>query len=421
MDTTKTQRAETRGVSGRGSAWLICMALVTVASGCGGCLQTVRDLPEAPGSLPGTGCPGGPTCGITQSLLEEIDDPKCPTGNCDPGGTGNATGVYTAEGGNYCFRAMGEQYFCPEAFINTPAGVVLDVRYLNNPGNVIKTTVSGRLSANPNQLVEVLAIHSDRTELAIKYRLQGQPQELTAKGTDLEKLVLRLGSMAMGRGDASPLIGYELKFVKQPDVKNGVHRYKLTYRELGIGAPSQWIPHCAEDAADTIAFLQERRIHALTGSIKKDPNVTTMGCELGSIVTCLDWGYTPWNATGAWDDTREYVYRSCLQAKRAAYFVGKGDFRSYTKPNTKIVKWDQYASGGDKPTPEQQVELAPHIEALWSPHGAVCFNPKNRRRGDAEAWGGKDENHLNTYGVGPCPSGEFTTQGKIFTVPSAKK
>lgn len=422
MATTKTHGVDTREVGGRMSVWLICMALVTVASGCGGCLQGIRDLPQAPGSEAGTGmgCPGGPTCGITQSLLEEIDDPKCPAGNCDPGGTGNATGVYTAEGGNYCFKAFDNAFFCPEAFINTPTGVALDVRYLNNPGNVTRTPVRGRLAANPNQLVDVLAITSDRTELTIKYREVGKTEEKSAKGEGLKNLVLGLGAMAMGRGDAAMQIAYELKFVKVPDVKNGVHRYKLTYRDVDSG--NNWLQHCAEDGVDTLSFLQERRVHALTGSIKKDSNVTTMGCELGSIVTCLDWGYAPWTAEGTWSDEREVVYRSCLQAKRAAYFVGKGDFRSYTKKGTKIIKWDQYGFGGDKLTPEEQAKLAPHIEALWGPHGAVCFNPKNRRRADAEAWPpGKDENQLNTYGIGPCTSADFTTEGKLFTVPSAKK
>jgi hypothetical protein len=122
----------------------------------------------------------------------------------------------------------------------------------------------------------------------------------------------------------------------------------------------------------------------------------------------MAWGYTPWEpSTGVRDEVRDYVYRSCLQAKRAAYFVGKGDFRSYTETGTKIEKWDQYHSGEGKPVER--------IEALWSPHGAVCFNKENRRKPQAEAWKGQDPNNLNTYGVGPCASTDFTLDGKLFT------
>jgi hypothetical protein len=397
-----------------------------MASGCAGCLQEIRNLPDPGSGDLGSGCPGGPTCGIVQSLLDQqIIDPKCPAGNCDPGGTGNAKGIYTAEGGNYCFIAVGDKYFCPEAFINTPTGVVLDMRLLNSPLAVLQTVVSGRLEAKPQQLVDVLAITSDRTELAIKYRLKAEPgkpvpPEQVAKGKDLEKLILHLGAKSKGSGDANPVVGYDLKFVKEPGVKNGVHRYKLTYQELSLNAPKDWIPHCGEDAASTVSFLQGRRVNGLSASIKRDDNVTTMGCEMGSIVTCLDWGYTPWNDSGGWDDKREFVFRSCLQAKRAAYFVGRGNYQSYTKPNTKIIKWDQYAFGGDKLTKEEQAKLAPHIEALWGPHGAVCFNPQNRRREDKDVWPGQDQKNLNTYGLGPCTPADFTTEGKIFTVPSSK-
>jgi hypothetical protein len=424
MDTTKTHGADVREVSGRMGAWLICMALVTVASGCGGCQAVIREpLPEGTPSTPVTSCPGGPNCGISQALLAAIDETNCPTGNCDPGGSGNAKGIYTAEGGNYCFKAMGEQYFCPEAFINTPEGVVLDVRYLNNPRHVIKTKVSGRLKANPNTFVDVLSITGDRTELAIKYRIKGQAKEYTVKGAELGNVILSLGAMAMGSGDASPLIGYELRFSAHkppnpdPKVKDKAHRYKLEYRDVAAGPG--WLQHCEQDGVGAVvAFLGGRRVSGVTASITEDPKVTTMGCEQGSIVTCMAWGYSPWEpgaGTGVSKQPHDFVYRSCLQAKRAAYFVGKGDFQSYTVKGTNIIKWDQYGFGGDDLTDDQKQKLVPRIEALWGPHGAVCFNKENRRRKDADAWKGQDPNNLNTYGVPPCTSQDYTEAGKFFT------
>ncbi|MFY0564386.1 ADYC domain-containing protein [Archangium lansingense] len=409
MDTTKTHGADTREVSGKMSVWLVCMALVTVASGCGGCQQMIREpFPMDPtGSI--STCPGGPTCGISKALMEEVEEPDCPTGNCDPGGSGNARGIYTIEGGNYCFVAKGQQHFCPEAFINTPEGVMLDVRYLTQSG-VIRTQVRGRLEAN-TQRVDVLAITSDRTELAIKYRVQGEQEVKVAKGDDLSKLILRLDTMPMRSGDTGVPILYELRFTayKPPGreaTTDKVHRYELEYRD--VRADTEWAQHCEKDGLGAVvSFLQGERVSGVNASVKLDPNVTTMGCEKGSIVTCLAWGYTPWEpSTGVRDETRDYVFRSCLQAKRAAYFVGKGNTKSYTQSGTEIFKWDQYAYGDGN--------AVERVEALWSPQGAVCINKENVRK--LEAWGQpQDPKMLNTYGVGPCTSKDFTVEGKLFT------
>ncbi|WNG27839.1 hypothetical protein F0U62_30395 [Cystobacter fuscus] len=407
MDTTKTHGMETREVGGRRWFWLLGMALATVASGCWWGVR--QPLPEeTPGPI--NTCPGGPHCGIKQSLLETIDE-NCPTGDCDPGGSGNAKGIYTAEGGNYCFMVRDRPFFCPEAFINTPTGVLLEMRYLDQPLRLVQPKVRGKLAAN-SKPVEVLAINGDRTELSIKYRVEGETKESIAKGDSLSTLVLGLESLITGTGDASPIMNYELRFSAhqppKPDATTDkVHRYKLEYREALPGA--NWVRHCQADAGGAVvSFLQGQRVSGVNASVKLDPQVTSMGCEQGSLVTCLAWGFTPWDSsTGLRDETRDYVYRSCLQAKRAAYFVGHRDFKSYTKKGTKIEKWDQYASGDGKPVER--------IEALWSPQGAVCFNPENRRRPDAEAWAGQDSEHLKTYGVGPCASKDFSTEGKLFT------
>jgi hypothetical protein len=408
MDTTKTHGADTREVRGRSSSWLLCMALVTVASGCWPGLREPFPKDSTEAESPLETCPGGPHCGIARSLLSTIDE-NCPAGDCDPG-DGNAKGIYTAERGNYCFMANGQPFFCPEAFINTPTGVLLDLRYLSNPLRSIQARVHGKLAANSTP-VEVLAINGDWTELAIKYRIQGEAKESTVTGAHLSTLILNLDALPTGSGN--PFITYELRFSAhqppKPDATTDrVHRYKLEYRAAQPDAT--WVPHCSKDgdAGAVVSFLQGQRVSGVNASVTIDPQVTSMGCEQGSLVTCLAWGFTPWEpGTGVYSETRDYVYRSCLQAKRAAYFVGHGDFKSYTKKGTMIEKWDQYALGDGKPVER--------IEALWSPHGAVCFNPENRRRPDAEAWAGQNPNSLKTYGVGPCTSTNFTTEGKVFT------
>ncbi|HEX5749579.1 MAG TPA: ADYC domain-containing protein [Archangium sp.] len=408
METTKTRRVGTREAGGRWTAWFICMALVTVASGCGACQQVIR--PTDPGTGPVSACPGGPTCGIDKALLAGITvTDECPTGNCDPGGNGNAKGLYTAEGGNYCFMAGDQRLFCPEAFIHRPKGLMLAIRYLNGAFSVIEYPVSARLAADSSP-VYLLAVEGDRTQLTIKYRLNDVAYTLT--GDDVSKVILSLSSMPMGHGDATQLISYDMRFFtdqKEKTAKDGVHRYTLKYRELRPG--STWQRHCAGDDETVVSFLPRLRVSGRTGYVKDDATVTTMGCEQGSIVTCLAWGYTPWApATGVLDETRNYVFQSCLQAKRAAYFVGKGDWRSYTKRGTKIFRRDQYGFA----RPQDSID---RVEALWSPLGAVCLNTKNRRRPTAEPWLGQNPNNLKTYGVGPCTPEDFTLQGKIFTGP----
>ncbi|EPX55258.1 hypothetical protein D187_009465 [Cystobacter fuscus DSM 2262] len=406
MEATKTHGRETREVGGRRWFWLLGMALATVASGC---WWGVRPVPGETIPDPVKTCPGGPHCGIKQSLLETIDE-NCPTGDCDPGGSGNAKGIYTAEGGNYCFKVKDRPYFCPEAFINTPTGVLLEMRYLDAPLRFARPRVHGKLAAN-SKPVEVLAINGDQTELSIKYRVQGEPNESIVKGDSLSTLILGLDTLSTGISE-SPRMNYELRFSAhqrpEPDATTDkVHRYTLDYRDTVSEAA--WVRHCeADEGGAVVSFLQGQRVSGVNASVKLDPQVTSMGCEQGSLVTCLAWGFTPWEpATGVRDETRDYVYRSCLQAKRAAYFVGHRDFKSYTKKGTKIEKWDQYASGDGEPVER--------IEALWSPQGAVCFNPENRRRPDAEAWIGQNPNDLKTYGVGPCTSKDFSTEGKLFT------
>ncbi|WP_143177989.1 ADYC domain-containing protein [Cystobacter ferrugineus] len=401
-----THGMETRAVGGRRWSWLLSVALATVASGCWWGVR--QPVPGGTETGPLRTCPGGPSCGIRQSLLEQIDE-NCPTGDCDPGGTGNAKGIYTAEGGNYCFKVQGEPFFCPEAFINTPTGVLLEVRYLNEPLRLVQPRIRGKLAAD-SKPVEVLAINGDRTELSIKYRVQGETEESIAKGDGLEALILGLDALSTVSG--GPSIAYEMRFSAhqppKPDATTDrVHRYKLEYRDARLR--SDWVRHCEADVGGAVvSFLQGQRVSGVNASVKLDSQVTSMGCEQGSLVTCLAWGFTPWDSsTGVRDETRDYVYRSCLQAKRAAYFVGHRDFKSYTKKGTKIEKWDQYASGEGEPVER--------IEALWSPRGAVCFNPENRRRPDAEAWAGQDPNQLKTYGVGPCTSKDFSTEGKLFT------
>ncbi|PTL82276.1 hypothetical protein DAT35_21040 [Vitiosangium sp. GDMCC 1.1324] len=402
-------------------AWLFAVAMVVAANGCAGCGQGIREpLPEdsTPGSgtselLSNGGCPKGSKCGIDKALLASI----CPSGNCDTGGTGNAKGIYAATGGNYCFKAGNTAFFCPEAFVTIEKGLFLEGHYLDDPSNRTQRPVHARFEGSSTS-VYVYAIHGDGTRLTIKYRVNGQDYSLT--GAEVSKLILQVPGLSPG---GSSGVSYELQFFPvqtEKTAKDGVSRYELRYRNTTLpDVPANWSRHCEanDEKADAfvVSFLEGQRVNSVSASVTDDATVTTMACESGSIVTCLAWGYTPWDvSTGQRDVTRDYVYRSCLQAKRAAYFVGASDFKSYTKKGTLILKRDQYGYGFEQDT-------IPRVEAIWGPQGAVCFNPENRRRPDAEAWAGQDPNNLNTHGVPPCSPADWSLQGKFATGPAEKQ
>ena len=83
------------------------------------------------------------------------------------------------------------------------------------------------------------------------------------------------------------------------------------------------------------------------------------------------WGYRPWEADPSHADQANYLYGSCLQAKRAAYFADFGDYKSYTVAGTplSVQDIDGIMNAGSMPG----------VEAIWSPTGAVCFSPSYRR------------------------------------------
>ncbi len=296
----------------------------------------------------------------------------CPTGGCDPG-NGNGKGIYIVNESDYCLRDEGNvPKYCPEAFINDPRGVGLELRDAKNPQVVHTSPVRAVLvnGTGREEPVTLVSIRGERTELAITYRT-ANGQDHTATGAEVSALRLKL---VVSRGSDSDLQIHHFELQLRPvdpnpDLPPGFRRFWVTYRPAGT---SDWKPYCLIGDGDTqVSFLGGRRISGLTAEVENDENVTTMSCETGAIDTCLIWGYTPWNPRTGNPEASDYLFRSCLQAKRAAYFVGSGDSNSYTKSGTMIVKRDAYGIS------KQHLE---DLEALWSPWGAECLNPEHRRR-----------------------------------------
>ncbi|WP_309893619.1 ADYC domain-containing protein [Archangium sp.] len=384
---------------------LLCLAVVVVASGCAGCPV----IPESPGTgpvgpLPTNGCfTGGfnSGCVAPKSLVAQLTD--CPTGNCDPENP-NGQGIYTVEAGNYCFVTLEDQRFCPEGFINAADGLQLELRDRTSPFFMQKRNLVAKYRATPNappQEVKPLSLSGDKTQLVLTYSLNGQ--KATATGSDLSKFTFGIPSLVTGRGDASPLISFEMLLAPAAEAKTdkGLYRYEVKYRDV---ATNEWKWHCQGDGAkqksSVVYALPQARVSGLSAYLNRDPAAVTLACETGAIATCMLWGYTPWDAEGKLDDNREYAFRSCLQAKRAAYFVGKGDLKSYTTNGTPIVLRDQYGIKG---------EDIKNLEAIWSPEGAVCLNMQNRRHPELKI--------ADAFNTTACSPAAWSEKGKLATGP----
>lgn len=422
MDTTRKQ-----------AAWLICAVMVAVAGGCAGCpmRQTFPTNIDA-GVDPRTsavlsiGCPdAGTSCDVDPT---EMSGGDCTTGGCKPGSL-NGQGIYNAETSNYCFLYQGQPMFCPEAFINTPDGAVrLEIRRLDDPLVIRREKVRATFQedGSPPVSVDVHEISSDRSQFAIKYAFTANPaEEHVATGEELKKLTLLVGPYP------SPLntpVRYDVKVTPLASTKtatDGLQRYQVQYRET-TSSPD-WLNHCEETTPRqqqgssnddlAVAFLGQRRIDGVTAFVTPNATATTMGCEKGAIVSCMSWGYTPWSTKPGTQERSDYVFGSCLQAKRAAYFVQSNDFNSYTVNGTLIQLRDQYGI-------QQTDPKTLHLEAIWSPRGAVCLNIQNVRRDELRKTisglnrpqpGGKEG-----YNVPPCSNPpEWSLKGKLATGPHA--
>jgi hypothetical protein len=142
--------------------------------------------------------------------------------------------------------------------------------------------------------------------------------------------------------------------------------YQTEYTTQALKA---WQPSCA-DGVGVTAFLPQRTVNSESALMTQDTDQVTMACRTGAIATCMVWGYKPWKAAPGEESRADFMYGSCLQAKRAAYFVQSGDFNSYTRPGTPIAVQDKAGI---------MYTSMPGVEALWNPEGAVCFSPEFRR------------------------------------------
>ncbi|NTX66434.1 hypothetical protein HUA74_37825 [Myxococcus sp. CA051A] len=340
--------------------------------------------------LPVTPCKGK-DCPPLEPTAQPLAPLECPTGQCIPDNS-NGQGIYIVEGSDFCFTQGTEFRFCPEAFVNrAPGDVVLKGRdrlmgtlfYTATLRGVLPGQLGRTPQGAPASFVAIHSVQGQGDQLVVNYC---QSRTKCSKPEDIQTL----------QGPALAGFTFDVLFRNVPDEETffefqlvplgadqllppfQLQKYEVRHRLRDPnGNHPAWTNPCGGSARGRVGILPGRVVDDMNAAVTADANVTTLGCESGAIVTCLDWGYSPWNPqTGVSDPNREYVYGSCLQAKRAAYFVGKGDLKSYTLTGTRIVKRDEYGFGRDA---EGGIERTDFLEALWSPEGAVCLNPEHRR------------------------------------------
>jgi hypothetical protein len=331
----------------------------------------------------------------------------CTTGTCSGNTGGNAKGIYIENAGNYCLPDSNNvPTFCPEAFVNTSSKVWLDAQDEQNPGTFYSFAVSGVLADSLNG-VDVVGVSSDHTDFAVTYKTIPDDGTIhTAQGTDLNNLILRIHTSRVEKNVDVPYT-FWLGFTYEgatADYK--IHQYTVNYALAKQGenpGEANWIGYCQEGTKFlTSSFLEGKRISGLNAAVEPYPEVVTMACDTGAIVACLHWGYAPWSTQTGAPDKSEDLFASCLQAKRAAYFVGQGDFTSYTKTGTPISRWDPYG------ILSEDMNM---LEAIWSPQGVVCFTPEHARGYQKAGY----PQVTNVHNVPQCANDAWSTAGKLAT------
>lgn len=305
-------------------------------------------------------------------------DLRCP----DPSGctNTNGTGVYTAEGG---VAGIGPVQLMITHFTNTGSSVTFQGRYflrgqtsptpqpdqwrlLSEPGTVDGADYPGQTSA---QVVSVSEQGTVPTWTLRGTDASGKTSTTPVTGDQLRQLRLRLGFRPLGAGTQQ----YELAFDPAPiDAaaagQHPMHAYHLGWREVGTTRePTTYCfdapPAGASIHADPIVFQQGIEVDPVTGAVNRNASAVTMSCYLGAPATVYRWGYDHASANS-------FYFDAAIQMKRASYCA---DADYYTVAGTRIQ------IGDDRINRDLPIH---HLEAWWTPRGASCMNPANRRNLD---------------------------------------
>lgn len=295
-------------------------------------------------------------------------------GNCRPGAGGNdctnanGTGIHIAHtwpessfglvddlsGGTWRWTGI----------TNTPTGVVANGWY---EGEGAPVAVDGQVTEAVYQgaLVPVNSIEVDGTTVKL-HLAQGPQGDLVVNKPHLIGVVLHVQVPDV---TLTGTVQFDLRFDEARTLAAGsppIPGYVLSHRRTG--SSGAWQSYCrdGQNQALTAVFVAGQEWNPNDAAKTSGSEMASVSCEGGAIVSCLEWGFRPWE-TGARIDPNAQVslgdfHQACIHMKRAAYC---GDAKSYTYEGTPFVMSKSLV-------PAPTTDLA-HIEAIWTPSGAACL------------------------------------------------
>jgi len=298
-------------------------------------------------------------------------DLRCP----DPSGctNTNGTGVYTAEGGA---AGIGPSQLMITHFTNTGSSVTFQGRYFLQGQTPIPEqwrllTEPGVVYAADYQGMTSLAVASVSEAATVPTWTLRKPDQSTITVTDdqLRQLQLYVRFTTLALGTEQYAIDFDGPPIDHPQAAGRpVRAYHLRWRDTGATLPPT--TYCFDAArpgaavpGDPIVFQQGIDVDPVTGAVKRNANAVTMSCYLGAPATVYRWGYDHGNQ-------KTFYFDAAIQMKRASY-CANGDY--YTVAGTRIQ------IGDDRINRDLPIH---NLEAWWTPQGASCLNPANRRNLD---------------------------------------
>jgi hypothetical protein len=343
-----------------------------------------------------------PKTGTTTAAICTDDTTGCK----DP----NGTGVYTAEGGS---AGIGDQKLMITHFVNDSGRVTFHGRYfdagqkqwapLPTPGLAYGAVYQGKpLSVvavsetstamqwqlfDPEAQVVVLAPEPGKPPTGLTVYLQvalphaasstaGNTPNTAAPAPLRDAAGVPLPAPAPMAAPLGDIRYYALDFTPggsgTTERKQPLTTYQLSWHDTRSVAP---VPYCADaqGGADTVVFQQGIDVDPVNGrvaAIAYTAGLVTLSCSLGAPAKVYGWGYR-------YDAKALFYFAAAIQMKRASYC---GDEGHYTVAGTEIHIFDDqgfHPIGGLK-----LVDKIATVEASWTPDGATCVTPGNRRHVD---------------------------------------
>jgi hypothetical protein len=347
---------------------LIAAGVIAVLCGCSAPHPPVPSPPVPSPPVPSPPVPSPPVpSGSESSDLTGCPDPK----NCtDP----NGTGIYTAEDGK---AGIGPSGLLITHFKNNGSGVTFQGRYregvlwrsLSSPGKVTGAHYQG-------QNLQVLSLSESSTRSTWMLFTPGSSATIPVVDTQLIDLTLDIEFIASPDGRPER---YRLSFTNPntTTTSNGrppVSTYNMSWRDVTTpGAPPT--PYCfdANGHIDPIVFQKGIDVDPGTGAVERKSRAgfVTMSCSGGALAIVYSWGYPYMNTFPSYT----FYFDAGIQMKRASYC---GDSKHFTVAGTLIQIADDRALHYE----HLQYGDILHLEARWTPYGAICLNPNNKRRPD---------------------------------------